>query len=127
MATGMKAYATDTMLPLLDNVAKVAPPELDTAVSTFRTQLQKLAETGDPSVFSDPQLEAAGATAHAFDQATCKWNTINVELQDYSFSGAPARLTALLSIEEDRPPAIRGRGARTPTCSPRARRCRWRP
>ncbi len=53
--------------------------ELDPAVLTFRTQLQKLAETGDPSVFSDPQLEAAGATAHAFDLRTCKWNTINVE------------------------------------------------
>ena len=45
MATGLKAYATDTMLPLLEDVAKVAPPELDPAVLTFRTQLQKLAET----------------------------------------------------------------------------------
>ena len=88
------------MLPLLDNVATVAPPELDTAVSTFRTQLQKLAETGDPSVFSDPQLEAAEATAHGFDLTTWKWNTINVALQDYSFSGAPATLPAgVVNIE----------------------------
>ncbi len=100
MATGMKAYATGTMLPLLEDVAKAAPPELDAAVSTFRTQLQKLAETGDPSVFSDPALEAAGATAHTFDLATCKWNTVNVELQDYSFANAPATLPAgVVNIE----------------------------
>jgi len=100
MAAGMKTFATDSMLPLLENVAKVAPPELNSAVETFRNQLGKLAATGDPSVFDDPQLKTAGATAHAFDITTCKWNTVNVELLDYSFNGAPTSLpTGVVNIE----------------------------
>ena len=100
MATGLKAYATDMMLPLLEDVAKVAPPELGDALSTFRTQFQKLADTGDPSVFGDPGFAAAEADAHTFDLATCNWNTVNVKLLDYAFGGAPSSLPAgVVNIE----------------------------
>ena len=86
-ADGLRAWATDDLQPLFDDLEAVAPAELDAAVETYGAVIAELAESGDPSVFETPELAKAEATAHAFDLANCDWSTSDVVATDFAFSG----------------------------------------
>ena len=59
VASGLKAYAADTLGPLLDDIERVAPAELADAVATYRKAIDQVAETGDASAFDDPAVDQA--------------------------------------------------------------------
>lgn len=87
VAAGVKAYATDTLGPLLDDVEAVAPEELADVVATYHKAVAKVAATGDPSAFDDPAVAKAGQTAHAYDLKTCGYEQADVVATDYAFGG----------------------------------------
>lgn len=106
ISTGLQAFASDDLLPLLDDIAASAPDELEDEVQTYRAAIEELAEAGDPSVFEDPDLEAAEQTSHAFDLEHCGWSTAEVVATDFAFGGleesyAPGPLSIDLSNEGD--------------------------
>lgn len=87
IAAGLKAYATDTLGPLLDDIEAVAPSELDDEIAAYRKAIDTVAETGDGSAFDDPALTKAGATAHAYDLKTCGYEQVDAVTTDYAFGG----------------------------------------
>lgn len=87
VAAGLKAYAADTLGPLLDDIEAVAPAELADAVATYRKAIDQVAETGDASAFDDPAVDQAGASAHTYDLKTCGYEQVDTVATDYSFEG----------------------------------------
>lgn len=83
IAAGVQTYASDTLRPLFDEVAAVAPAELDDAVATFGDAIDEVVETGDPSALESAEATAAAASAHAYDLAHCAYLEASVTATDY--------------------------------------------
>lgn len=89
-----KAFASETLLPLADDIVAAAPPEVEADIDVLHGVVAELAETGDFSAFEAPEFGEASANAHAFDLENCGWDTVDVEALDYAFSGVPETLEA---------------------------------
>jgi hypothetical protein len=93
LTAAMKAYASDVMRPLADEVIATAPAELDDEIQVLDAALDEMAATGEDA-FETPEVSAAADAAHAYDLATCGWETVDVTATDYAFDGVPEELPA---------------------------------
>jgi len=94
VATGLKAYATDTLTPAVADIVATAPDELSDEADRFSAIVDEIAATGDGSLFDSPEAAEDSATAHAFDLESCGWESVDVTATNYAFDGIPAELPA---------------------------------
>jgi hypothetical protein len=93
-AEAVKAFATDTLRPLVDDLAPTVPAELQQQFTALDGAVTQLETTGDTSAFDDPEVMAASEAAHAYDLANCGWTTQAVTTSEYEFDGLSATLSA---------------------------------
>ncbi|HEV7757828.1 MAG TPA: hypothetical protein VGO78_02525 [Acidimicrobiales bacterium] len=93
IATTMQEWTTDVMKPLADDVAAVAPAEIQDDVEVMMAAVDQTA-AGDPSAFEVPDVDAASDRLHQFDLDTCGWTSQDVQATEYSFANIPDELPA---------------------------------
>jgi hypothetical protein len=93
-AEAAKTFATETLRPLVDDLAPTVPPELEQQFTALDGAVTQLEATGDPSAFESPEVVAASAAAHAYDLENCDWTSQAVTTTEYQFSGIPDSLDA---------------------------------
>jgi uncharacterized cupredoxin-like copper-binding protein len=93
-AEALRAYGSETLRPLADDVVASAPDELAADIEVLSAAVDELAASGDFAVFEQPEVEAASDNVHAFDLENCGWATQPVTASDYAFEGLPADLGA---------------------------------
>jgi hypothetical protein len=93
-AEAIRAYATDTMRPLADDVVEAAPEEVSADVAVLDDAIDQMAETGDFAVWEQPETAAASDAVHGFDLENCGWSRLDVTATDYAFGGLPEELQA---------------------------------
>lgn len=93
-AAALRAYATDTVQPLVAEARAAAPDEIADEAEVASQAFADMAETGDPSVTEQPDAVAAFATLHAFDLENCGWTRQDVTATEYAFAGLPDELAA---------------------------------
>jgi hypothetical protein len=94
IAEAVKAYGTDVMRPMADELIASAPDELSTDIGVLDQALTEMTESGDFAPFERPDAVAAQQALHAFDLENCGWNALDVTLDDYTFEGIPAEVDA---------------------------------
>lgn len=94
VADGVRAYATDVMRPLADEVVAAAPDEVRADIDVLSSALDEMAATGDEAAFDAPAASEASDTVHAYDVETCGWSTVDVTATDYAFDGLPSEMAA---------------------------------
>ncbi|HEY8546133.1 MAG TPA: hypothetical protein VIL36_13835, partial [Acidimicrobiales bacterium] len=93
IAEAIKAYSSDVMRPLADDVVAAAPDEVAEEVAVLDAAVDEVAATGEDA-FSRPDVAAAEEAVHDFDLDTCGWDTVDVTASNYAFDGLPAELPA---------------------------------
>lgn len=94
-------WASETLQPLAEDAAAVAPAELEDDVAVAVAAVEELGETGDFVGFGeDPETSAALERLHAFDLDNCGWNAVELTAKDYSFEGLPEELPSGLTSFE---------------------------
>ena len=94
IADAVRAYATDVLRPLAEEVVATAPDELTEEIEVLHAALDEMATSGDEAVFETPAASEANRAVHAYDVETCEWATVVVTASDYAFGGLPADLPA---------------------------------
>jgi hypothetical protein len=95
MTAAIRSYATETFLPLAQQLRETAAEEVLPDIDIGIAALNTLAETGDfDSALGAPEVEAALERLHAHDLETCEWNSVAVAAADYAFQGVPSELDA---------------------------------
>lgn len=101
IAEGLKTYAAEEVVPVAEEIEKVAPEEIAAEVEVLIGATRELAETGDfEAAFGTPEVKEAEATVHAFDLASCDIASTDVTAVEYAFEGLPAAMEAgVMSFE----------------------------
>lgn len=94
MSEALKAYATDVMGPLADDIVAVTPDEVADEIDVLAGAVEEMASTGDPTTFDQPDTLAASEAVHEFDLANCGWTPVEVTAADYRFEGLGSELAA---------------------------------
>lgn len=95
ISAASKAYASDTLLPLAQELRALADPSVVADIDAGIAGLNELAATGDfETAFADPAFAAALDRLHAHDIATCGWNVVDVTGVEYAFQGVGPELPA---------------------------------
>jgi hypothetical protein len=79
-----------SVLEPLTAAAALAPTELTADYDAAIAGLQTAIDTADPT----PIFETDRAGIHAYDLATCDWTALDVDADDYHFTGLPETLPA---------------------------------
>lgn len=90
--TEVKKFVTEKVVPLADDIGKVTPQENKANVDKLIAAVHQVALDGDFMRFQQPDIDAAGKSAHAFDLKTCGWARTDVAASEYSFGGVPPTL-----------------------------------
>jgi hypothetical protein len=93
-AAALRAYATDTMQPLVAEALAAAPDEIADEGEVASEAFAEMAETGDFAVMDEPGTVAAFETLHAFDLDNCGWTRQDITATEYAFAGLPDELEA---------------------------------
>lgn len=93
IAAGLKAWADETMKPLVADAVAVTPDEIRADIEIMTAAVDQMA-AGDPGAFDVPDVEAASDRVHQYDLDTCGWTTHAVEATEYSFANLPDELPA---------------------------------
>jgi hypothetical protein len=93
IAAGLKTWADETLRPLVEDAAAVAPGILEGDIEIMTAALDQMA-AGDPSAFDVPDVVAASNRVHAYDLDTCGWATQDVQATEYSFANIPDEMDA---------------------------------
>ena len=91
IATGMQAWAEDTMKPLVADAVAVSPAEIQGDVEIMTAAVDQMA-AGDPTAFDVPDVAAASDRLHQYDLDTCGWTSHDVQATEYSFANVPDEL-----------------------------------
>jgi hypothetical protein len=94
IAAAAKAFATDELLPLAEEIVAVTPEENKANVDLLYGAVQELAETGDFEAAFNDEVEDAGNASHEFDLENCDWNAVDVTATNYKFDGIDAEISA---------------------------------
>jgi hypothetical protein len=94
MAAGIRAYATDTLQPLVGEAVALAPAEITEPVGVMAAGIDDMATTGDPVAVESPEFTAASGEVHEYELANCGWEPVDVTTRDYAFEGVPEELPA---------------------------------
>lgn len=83
-----KKFTKTDLQPLAHEIQAVTPAVIKTDIDLLVATVDKIAETGDFSLFStDPAVEAASKSTHAYDLGACGWAKQDVTTVDYAFNG----------------------------------------
>jgi hypothetical protein len=93
IATGMQAWAEETMKPLVAAAVEVTPAEIQGDVEIMTAAVDQMA-AGDPGAFDVPDVAAASDRLHQYDLDTCGWTTHDVQTTEYAFADIPDELPA---------------------------------
>lgn len=93
-AAALRAYATETIQPLVAVAVAAAPDEIADEGEVASGAFAEMAETGDPSVMEQPDTVEAFDTLHAFELENCGWTRQDVTATEYAFAGLPDELEA---------------------------------
>ncbi len=91
-AEAAKTYASDTLVPLADEVVATAPAEVEEEVETLAAVVDDIATTGNFEAFEEPEVQQAEANLHAYDLNNCGWEQVDVRGIDYAYEGLPREL-----------------------------------
>ena len=88
IAAAIKQAATETYLPLAQEIQAVAPEDVRADIDTLVAAVEQVAATGDfEGAFETPEVSAAEERLHAFDLDACGWEPVDVTAIDYAFQG----------------------------------------
>jgi hypothetical protein len=88
IATGVKAFANDTLLPLAEEIRENAPDEVSDDIEVLVGAVEQVADTGDfEAAFENDKVEAASDRVHDHDVDACDWAQVDVTAKDYAFEG----------------------------------------
>jgi plastocyanin len=90
-------FATETVLPLLEQVKAGVTDAAAEHVATLETIYQGIGETGDPSALESVEYAEASEAVGALVHDDCGAEQVAVEGVDYAFEGAPDELDAGLT------------------------------
>ena len=74
-------------VPVTDRIVAAAPAELDDEYAVMAEAFSTVVETGDPTPFFTPDVQAASDAAHAYDLAHCDWSVVDITSEDFRFAG----------------------------------------
>ena len=95
IATAIKSYANDTLLPIADDIKANAPEEIADDIALLHAAVVKVADTGDfEGAFETPEVSAAEDRVHEHDLEACGWTVVDVTATNYAFEGIPDELEA---------------------------------
>ena len=77
------------VLPLVTDLAALAPDEISQDVEAMRTLVSGVAESGDVAVLRSPEFQQRNARIHAFELDHCGWARTGVRTVDFAFQGIP--------------------------------------
>lgn len=100
VAEAAKAFASDTLRPIADDIVAAAPEEVADDIALLSAAVDELAETGDfEAAFENDEVEAASDRTHAFDLENCGWQKVDVTAVDYAFQGLGDAEAGIVSFE----------------------------
>jgi len=86
-----KKYASSFFKPKAHEIQPLAPPEIKSDIDILVATVDKVAETGDFSLFdSDPATKAADKKVHAYEETACGYAVQKVTGAEYAFTGINA-------------------------------------
>lgn len=94
IAEGLSTYASEVMRPLADDVVAATPDEVAEQAAVLSAAVDAMAETGDPTVWDQPDVVAASDAFDAFVDGDCGWAVLDVTADEFVFEGIPAELDA---------------------------------
>jgi hypothetical protein len=74
-------------VPVTERIVAAAPAELADEYAAMSDAFAEVVETGDPTPFFTPEVQAASDVAHAYDLAHCGWSVAEITAEDFHFSG----------------------------------------
>jgi hypothetical protein len=93
-AEAWKAFAAETLRPLVDDLAPTVPDQLADQFTALEGAVTQLETTGDATAFATPEVTAAAEAAHAYDLENCGWASQEVTAAEYTFEGIPDTIDA---------------------------------
>ncbi|MGH9210085.1 MAG: hypothetical protein ACRD2C_05315 [Acidimicrobiales bacterium] len=94
ISEGISAFATETLVPLAEDLAATAPDEVSEAADAVVATVEEVAVTGDFAPFEDPGFNDLADQGQEFAREECGWTTHTVRAVDYGFEGLPEELAA---------------------------------
>lgn len=93
------AAALNEAAPVVDDLVANAPAELADQAQVMSNAFSEVVESGDPTPFRSPEVEAAADEAHAFDLENCDLTKVDIVAEDYHFTGTFPTEPGRVSIE----------------------------
>ncbi|MDQ3570866.1 MAG: hypothetical protein M3396_09670, partial [Actinomycetota bacterium] len=90
----VQKFIGEKVLPLMNQIEPLVPQEIKTEANLLIAKTREISQSGDISVFGQPDVQAAETRVHAYDLQNCGWKRVDVIGTDYAFQGIPPTLAA---------------------------------
>ncbi|MDQ4149819.1 MAG: hypothetical protein M3164_07525 [Actinomycetota bacterium] len=88
----VKKFAVERLRPLTEQMIRVSPAPIKSALDVEAVAVNRLVQTGDLKSFDRPEVRKATEQVHAFDLENCGWAKGTVTAVEYGYGGVPKTL-----------------------------------